>query len=469
MSKPKWSRILAIAVPVLALGLIAYNLLSSRPAETELIPAPVRVAAVETGSIRETLRYAGTLRPETTSTVVPKVSGRIVRILASEGDLVQVNQVLAEIDSEVLQLQAAQARAAWQAAQSQYEKARQGARPEEVASARASVEQAQKDLEAARLNLERTENLYAGGAISQSRYEEVRNAFANAQTQVENSRRSLALLEEGARPEDVRTAQSQAEAALRQMQLAELQLSYAQVRSPVAGRVAAVHTDPGNLAGPQTPILSIVNEGTILARVPVPEQHYGKFTLAREQIRVEISPSAYPGEPPFPGTVTRVASTIDPASRTFEVDVAVSNRQDLLRPGMYVNLEFILAQIDDAVLVPNSAIIRREGRELVFAYLGAEGIGNSSAAASGSSDAAMVGGAASAAGLPTRGFAELRHVETGIRGSQFIQVVGGLSAGEPVIVEGGTFLEDGQLTRNLGATVAARSSTGAAANGADKQ
>ena len=436
MTKRTIGTIVAVSIPLVFVGLVAFQLLSSRNDTIEFEPTPVQIDNPRRIDLRENVTFSGNLRPETTANVVPKVSGRILSILVDEGQVVEENQLLAVLDDAVLQLQAQQARAAWEAAESQYAKSIQGARPEEIDNAQASLDQARQELETARVNFERTQNLYEAGTISQSRYEETRSAYTGAQTQVENAERSLNLLREGARAEDIQTARSQAEASLRQYELAQLQVSYAEVRSPVRGRVAAVHSDEGNLAGPGTALFSIISDGTIFARIPVPEGLYGRFYLAPENIEVRVRAIAYPDETAFHGTISRIGSTVDPATRTFEVEVGVENRADLLRPGMYVNVVFTLNTLEDSLVVPSRAVLRRDGQSVVYLF---------EPAASGNS-----------------GTARLARVLPGTEAGAWTQIRDGLTEAELVIVDGNSFLEDGQEVRRV-----AVEETEAAAEGVD--
>lgn len=421
MAKRRRGLIVAILIPLLFVGLVLFQFLRAQETSQDFEPTAVRVDSAARLSLEEVRSFTGHLQPESSAMVIPKVNGRIIQILVKEGQLVQADEVLALLDDEVLQLQAQQARAAWEAAQSQYEKARQGARPEEIESVRASLDQARQDLETARTNYERTRNLYEAGAISQSRFEEVRSAFSGAQTQVENAERSLTLLVEGARSEDIQTARAQSEAAQRQFQLAELQLSYTKIQSPVAGRVTRVLADEGNMAGPSQALFIIISEDTIFAKVAAPESYYGRFLLADDEIEVRVRALAYPDEAVFSGRISRIGSVIDPLSRSFEIEVGLDNRGSLLRPGMYVSLDFVLSREQDALVLPEKAVLNRNGRQIAFAFVpGPDG---------------------------RTGNAQLVELETGARTSDFVQVLGGLDEGELVIVDGNAFLEDGQEVR----------------------
>lgn len=377
-------------------------------------PTPVRVGAPVRADAERTVRYAGNLTPEATTTILPKVSGRVTAIPVRQNQLVAAGDVIARIEDDVLRLQVEQARAAFEAADAQYRQAVRGVRSEELEIVRAEVEQAEAELETARSNLERTERLYEAETVSRSDYESAVDRFQSAQTQVANARRQLDLMESGASEEELAMARANADAAARQLELAELQLDYATVRTPVAGSVARVTAEVGQMVGTESPIAAVVNDRLIYARITIPERFYGDFRGSEGTMPVRIHPEAYPDDPPFEGTVSTVASIIDAASRTFEVEVAIPNADGRLRPGMYVNAIFVLESWDAAVQVPDSAVYRRDGATVVYTVESAS---------------------------PAR--ASVVEVRTEDLPGELTLVHAGLDGSEQIIVEGAAFLADG--------------------------
>ena len=135
--------------------------------------------------------------------------------------------------------------------------------------------------------------------------------------------------------------------------------------APIAGTVARVHAEVGQTVGTQSPIVSLVNDRLIYARIGVPELLYGRFRGREGAVEVRVLPVAYPGES-FAGTVSSVAPVIDATSRTFQVEVAVLNADGRLRPGMFVSAEFVIESTPDAFLVPDRAVFARNGAQVVF-------------------------------------------------------------------------------------------------------
>ncbi len=412
------------AAAVAAAAVLAVLLLPRlRPAAAEERPPAVAVmqGRARRGPVARTLRYSGTLSPAATITVPSKVAGRIEEVPVREGQLIFQGDLLAQIEDDALRLEAEQAQAAWQAARAQYQHARQGVRPEELENARSLVQKAQEDFAVADQAFQRSRKLYEAGAMARAAYEQAETAWRAARTGLENGRRTLAMLEEGGSPEEQEMARSQAQARRAAYDLAALQLSYARVLSPVAGIVARVLQEEGNTVAAGTPLVVMVQDDPIVARVAVPELHYGEFLRRRGEIAALVRPLAYPERKPFAGVVTAVAPTIEAASRTFTVEVQLDNASRLLRPGMYCDVELVVERTEAALLVPLSAVVERGDRQVVF----------------------VVGG-----GSPPA--AEAREVTLGIESGEEVQILSGLSESDWIVVEGNAFLEDGQALRVVG-------------------
>jgi RND family efflux transporter MFP subunit len=233
---------------------------------------------------------------------------------------------------------------------------------------------------------------------------------------MENAGRSLQMLEEGASPEEKRMAQAQAEAARASYELARIQLENTRIRAPAAAVVAKILQDEGNIVGTSTPILVLVQDDRIRVEIELAEKYYGELLRGGDSLRARVFPEAYPGTEAFPGRVSTIAPTINPGSRTFTVTVDIDDPMGLLRPGMFAEAELVLKRVPDALLVPLSAIVERDGKSLVFVAVGSGEDAEASA----------------------------RTVVPGLSNAAEAQILSGIDPGDPVVVEGNSFLEEGQ-------------------------
>jgi HlyD family secretion protein len=417
--KKKLAIIIPAAAVLILIAITVINTLGGRKVvEKEATGVPVVIENPERRVIEEILRYPATLTPTRTVTVVSKVPGRVVTIHVIEGSRVVPGQLLVTVDAESVSLQTDQAYAAWQAAEAQLRKAERGVRNEELENAQASFAQAEEEIEVANRNFERSQRLFAAGTISRSKFEEAESGIRAATTSLENARRSLNMMEEGASTEDLDAVRSQAEALKAQYDLAALHQKDATVTANSYGTVARLLVEQGNTVGMGTPLLALVSEHPIYAQISIPEKYYSRFSTAVGSMQVRIFPIAYDLDENFIGTVKTVAPLIDAQSRTFLVEASVPNLDGRLRPGMYANTEIVIETRENVMAIPESALVLRDDVQVVFVV------------EKGNSEHAMV-----------------RPIDIGIRSDGIVEIIGGIAPEARVVVDGNAFLEDGQLVR----------------------
>lgn len=326
-----------------------------------------------------------------------KIGGRVVAVLAEEGDVAEAGQVLVHLDANELTAQMAQAQSALAQTQAQLDlllagtrredleraeaavRAREaelelrlkGFRSEEIQSARAQLEQAQSDLELAEREYERGRLLYENRTIGQQELDRLRTAYQTAQAQLNVARQQVELLESGSRPEEIAQAramleQSQAElaslrAGAREEEIAAQRAAVAQaeasiariqaqldetvIAAPAAARIESLQLEPGDLvsAGQTMAVLALRTPPYV--RCYVPEDRLGWVRPGRE---VWIQVDAFPDER-FDGQVRFVASeaeftprnvqtTAKRAELVFETKVDILDNDPRLRPGMFADV-----------------------------------------------------------------------------------------------------------------------------------
>lgn len=203
--------------------------------------------------------------------------------------------------------------------------------------AQAAVEQAEAQLESARAQYElaqdtyeRQEPLYRDSIISASEFENVRSQRAQA----------LASL-------------NQAKAALSQ---AREQLANTRVTTPFAGTVEERLMKPGEQVSPGTQVVRVVNTQRVRVQADVPERYVNDLERG-STVQVRVQSAALEDRT---GRITFVGNTINEASRTFPIEVEIDNEDRRLKPEMIVRLFITREQIDDALVIPRSAINRDE-------------------------------------------------------------------------------------------------------------
>jgi HlyD family secretion protein len=172
-----------------------------------------------------------------------------------------------------------------------------------------------------------------------------------------------------------RATQDQAAANLAQ---AKLNLSYATISSPVDGVVLSRAVDVGQTvaASLQAPVLFTIAEDLARMQIDtaVAEGDVGRLT---EGMKATFTVDAFPGRQ-FHGVVRQVrnAPTTTQGVVTYDAVIDVDNSDHALRPGMTTNVTFVLAQVADAIKIPNAALRFKPTREqltAVFAQFGGRG------------------------------------------------------------------------------------------------
>ncbi len=207
-------------------------------------------------------------------------------------------------------------------------------------------------------------------------------------------------------------AKAQLDQARAQLDQAEEQLAHTRVRAPFAGRVETHFLEVGELAAPGTPLVRVVNTLSVDLVAGVPER-YALDLVPGTPVVVRFS--AYNGLE-RQARVTFVSNVIDPASRTFQIKVRLDNPDGVLKPAMVADLEIQVRAYEQALALPQSAILFDEEGPYVYVVEEREGVA----------------------------VAHRRRIVTGPASGDRVLVREGLHAGEEVIVVGQGMLGDGE-------------------------
>jgi membrane fusion protein (multidrug efflux system) len=147
-----------------------------------------------------------------------------------------------------------------------------------------------------------------------------------------------------------------------QSKRANLELEHAVVRAPFSGVVISRRAQLGARVDPNSPLFELVRLEDRVARVFVPGQH---LPTIRTDQQAQVTSDYLEGRQ-FAGWVKRVSPVVDPASGTFRVTVGLENSENLLRPGVSVEVQVITGIHQDAVLVPKRAVVSEGKDHYVF-------------------------------------------------------------------------------------------------------
>ena len=187
---------------------------------------------------------------------------------------------------------------------------------------------------------------------------------------------------------------------------AEARVADTVIRAPFSGKVGLRRVSVGSLVSPGTVITTLDDSSVIKLDFDVPETF---VSVVETGLSVAATSIAYPGET-FEGQVSSVDSRVDPVSRSVTVRAEIPNGEGLLKPGMFMSVR-VAREPTPALVVPESAIVPERGSVFVF----------------------VVG----------EGRAERREVTIGRREPGRVELLGGVEAGERVVVQGTQKVRDG--------------------------
>jgi len=320
-------------------------------AKPQTVNAPVEV--VTSSTLPETRIATGTVRSATVSPLAAKVMGNVTRVLVVEGQRVRAGDLLVEIDDREGRAKTAQASAG-------------------TAQADQAIAAAQANANVMAATYKRFAALRERGSVSPQEFDEVTAKNSAAQAQL-----AQAL-----------AARAQASAGLSE---ARTFLSYAQVRSPIAGVVTARMIDPGAQAGPGMPLVTVEDDA-----------HYRVETTVDESIPVRVG-DRVTIEGRIAAKVTNVVPAVDPVTRSAMVKIDLPAGAGL-RSGAFVRVAFTVGT-RSGITVPAGAVGRRGQLTSVFV-------------------------------VDKSGVARLRLVTVGEVEGERVEVLSGLDVGETVVVGG---------------------------------
>ena len=193
---------------------------------------------------------------------------------------------------------------------------------------KAQLQQAQLQLHNAEVELERLRTLYNAGGLSKSDLDAIELQYNVAKTQVDNLIENTTLL------------------------------------SPIDGVITARNYDAGDMYAMSAPIFTVEQIKPVKLLVAVSESDYSKV---KKGDRVTITAEAFP-DLTFDGKIDRIYPTIDPTTRTFNVEVIVSNNYSTLRPGMFARVKINFGE-NDSVVIPDVAVVKQQGSGERFVYV----------------------------------------------------------------------------------------------------
>ena len=358
-------------------------------------PEDIRQAELALESARNSLWAQQISRDQTCGRAVGGCEAAQAQVAAAETNVTKAAETVAALklgpnplDVQSAQAQVDAARESLRAAQAKLQQVKSGPSGDEVRQLDAQVESALASQQSALAKLDAIRQGPRSADVAAAR-----TALVQAQT-------ALALKRSPTTAADVALAEEAVKAADIQVQQAQLELENATLTAPFDGVVGAISANVGEMVGSGAAVLTLIDPKTTRVDVSIDETDIARLATGKS---AAITFDALPDKR-YTGKVIGIApnATLQQGVATYTVSIGIDNPDQSLPAGLTANVAVVVAQKENVVLVPNRAIKRQGGGQVVDVLVGDK--------------------------------AETRQVKTGLVNGQVTEVVEGVAEGDMVVI-----------------------------------
>ncbi|MFA4133207.1 MULTISPECIES: efflux RND transporter periplasmic adaptor subunit [unclassified Brevibacillus] len=332
-------------------------------------------------------------------------SGTIERMNVTKGAKVTQGQVLSSLNTNYYQkgLEAAQSQV--QSASALRSKTLQGASADLISKQRLAVDSQEKRLKDAQRKWETARELFKGGAISQSELDSAQSEKEQIEISLQEARITLDKLLKGAEVNEVASADANLKQAASEVELAKKTLQETQLVAPFSGTVIDVTQKAGSLAQPGQSIIHLVDGSEVKLKVDVP------LDVMENYKQGDTVPVAVEGKAKSTGTITFISPVLNEETGKYLVEIAVSNKDNVLIEGMVATVE--MSRKVNGMLVPVQSVGIKETQRFVM--------------------------------VVENGVLKRRDVEVGQIIGNNVEILSGLQSGNQILISGITYYAEGEV------------------------
>jgi HlyD family secretion protein len=349
-----------------------------------------------------------------------KVIGKVASIGVDKGDKVKADQVLVRLEDDEYRANLLSATGNLATLQARLAEAEHGSRPEEIAKAKADVDQARADQENASVTLDRTRALVSDRVLAKQAVDDAQARYDSAAAKVTSLERAHELVRLGPRQEQIDALRAQVNQAKGTLDYAQVQLNNTEIRAPIDGTILERNVEKGEFVttgfvgdkGAKGYVVSLADLNDLQVELDINQNDFAKLSAKQPGV---VTTDAYPDRK-YQGFIKEISPEANRQKATVQVKVQVRSPDQFLRPEMNASVAFYSpekrgapqAEPKPIVTVPSSAV-RDNG---VF--------------------------------LVVNGKAVRRTIKVAGSSSQGVQIAEGLIGGEDIIANPPANLKDGQ-------------------------
>lgn len=368
----------------------------------------VEAEHAEVGPISEHVLADATLFPLAQAAISPKITAPVKAFYVQRGSKVKAGQLLAVLENRDLSASALDNQGQYTAAQAAYAMQTKTQVPEDYTRAQLDESQAKAQLDLQRSIVAARKKLFEEGAIAGREYDTAQAALVQAQAAYDVAHMHLESLKAVSHEAALQQAKGQLSSAKGKYLAAEAQVSYSEIRSPIAGVVTDRPLFPGETVASGTPLITVMDISSLIAKVHLAQVAAQRLSLG-DNAQVFV-PGA---DEPVEAKVSLISPALDPGSATVEVWLKIDNRAGKYKAGTPVRISITGRTVQEAIKIPLAAVFANQDGSKSVMVVGADGV------------------------------AHKRGVALGINDGKDVQVISGLKRNDTVITTGAYGLDDG--------------------------
>jgi multidrug efflux pump subunit AcrA (membrane-fusion protein) len=397
------TRLLALAALVSPLVLLP----GCKKEKTVEAQVTVQAEQPEHGAISETVAADAVLAPIAQAAIESKITAPIKKFLVQRGQRVKAGELLAELENSDLTAAAMDNQGAYQAAQAAYANATKAQVPQDQLKAESDLAQAKANLALSQSIVNSRKQLFQEGAIPGRDLDTAQAALVETQAAYDAAAKHLDSMRSVTYEAALQQAKGELASADGKLKGAQAQVSYSEIRSPIAGFVTDRPLFAGETAAAGAPLITVMDTTTLLAKA-----HISQALAQQLKIGGAAEVHAQGFDDATPAKVSMISPALDPGSTTVEVWLKIDNHNGRLKVGTPVKVSITARTVENALKIPGSAILTADdGTKSVMVIV--------------------------------EGEAQRKKVTLGITDGDDVQVLSGLDASDQVIIGGAYGLDPG--------------------------
>jgi len=407
MKERSGRRRLASLTFTLLLVSIAFSGCKKKAEEAPEPSVSVQAEHPTVGPISEEVASDAVLAPFAEAAIVPRISSPIKAELVQRGDHVHKGQLLVSLEDRDLRGAALDLQGNLTQAQAAYSTATLATIPEDVQKAQLDVDQAKANLEVAGRTAEERKRLLQQGAIAGRDVDTAIAVAVQAQAAFDTATKHLANVQKTTQKASMDAAQGQLTSAQGKFENADAQVNFANLTSPIDGVVTDRPLFPGETAAAGIAVVTVMDTTSLLAKLHIAQ-------AAAQQLKVGGSAElTVPGvDDPQPATIALISPALDTGSTTVEIWLKLPNPHNRYKVGTPVHAVIQGHTIQNALQLPAAAILPADDGSTNVLVVGSEGVAHKHA------------------------------VKVGLRTTEKVQILSGVTNADMVVTEGGYGLDD---------------------------